>query len=176
MPETLQVTNQRSQNFYAEQILKTLGASKYGRGTFDTGRAGVKLYLVEAVGVGEAEFTLSDGSGLSPDNRCSPRALAQVLLHAARQPWAGIYRDSLAVSGESGTLEKRLRGKTTAGKVHGKTGYIGGVSALSGYAETQHHGTWAFSILVNDFQSLAAARKFQDELVQAWIERPAPPK
>ncbi len=175
MPATLEVTNRRSQNFYAEQILKTMGAVKYGRGTFDSGRTCAKLFL-DTLGVPEAEVTLSDGCGLSPQNRFSPWALTRVLLHATKQPWAKMYADSLAVAGENGTLEKRLREEGVKGRVKGKTGYIGGVSALSGYVETKHNGTWAFSILVNGFRSLAAARSFQDDLVKAWIEHPLEPQ
>lgn len=170
MPATLQVCNQRSQNFYAEQIFKTLGAVKYGKGTFETGRACVKLFL-NVIGVPEEEFAISDGCGLSSDNLYSPAAITRVLCDAWKAPWRKVYVDSLAIGGRAGTLEKRFREEAYRGRVHGKTGYIASVSTLSGYAETQHHGTWAFSILVNHFRpDLGHVREFQDDLVKAWID------
>jgi len=172
MPETLQVTNARSQNFYAEQLLKTMAAAQNGQGTFEGGAACMRAFL-EAVGVPAEEFTVSDGCGLSAENRYSPAAITRVLAHAWKQPWAKTYIDSLAVSGESGTLQKRFREKDYAGRVKGKTGYIASVSTLSGYVETKHHGTWAFAILVNRFKTdLSRVRKFQDDLVKTWIDLP----
>lgn len=170
MALTVQVTNQRSQNFYAEQIFKTLGAVKHGQGTIEHGQACVREALL-ALDIPAEQFTIVDGCGLAAGNRVSASALTRVLGAAWRAPWSGPFVASLAIGGEAGTLEKRFRDKACKGKVRGKTGYISGVSALSGYVETTHHGAWAFSILVNKFKTdLSRVRAFQDELVRACIE------
>ena len=90
------------------------------------------------------------GSGLSRDNRVSARQLTALVEGVlARDPTsARVFRESLAVAGRSGTLEKRLRGTAAEGRVFAKTGWIRGTSALSGYVETLEGALLCFSILV----------------------------
>ena len=59
-----------------------------------------------------------------------------------------LFRDSLAVSGQSGTLDDRMRTPRMRGKVQAKTGFISGVSALSGVAKSDAGPEYVFSILV----------------------------
>ncbi|MCA8921688.1 MAG: D-alanyl-D-alanine carboxypeptidase/D-alanyl-D-alanine-endopeptidase [Planctomycetes bacterium] len=132
LPRTLQVTNQRSQNFYAECLLKTIGREKGERGTWLAGAKRVKDFAASA-GADPAQVTVADGSGLSRENRLSARALTAVLSHMQRGAHAEIYRGSLASPGEEGTLKRRLRGLPPTAEVRGKTGTLTGVSALSGY-------------------------------------------
>ena len=62
-----------------------------------------------------------------------------------------LFIESLAVGGETGTLARRLR---TAGlhgaTVRAKSGYINGVSCLSGFVTTADGRRRCFSIMVND--------------------------
>ncbi|MEZ6187351.1 MAG: D-alanyl-D-alanine carboxypeptidase/D-alanyl-D-alanine-endopeptidase [Planctomycetota bacterium] len=134
LPRTLQVTNQRSQNFYAECLLKTVGKVKGGRGSWLSGAQEVRGFALE-VGAPKTQVIVADGSGLSRENRLSARALTTVLAHMAQGQDLAIYRDSLARPGEEGTLQRRLRGLPAGAEVFAKTGTLTGVSALSGYLE-----------------------------------------
>jgi D-alanyl-D-alanine carboxypeptidase/D-alanyl-D-alanine-endopeptidase (penicillin-binding protein 4) len=140
--------NTYSNNACADQLFLTMGRWQFGRGTREGGRAATALAL-ERLGLGTQEFVQVDGSGLSRDNRISARqitALVDAVLTGEPRA-AQAFRESLAVGGESGTLDKRLA--SLEGRVHAKTGFIAGVSALSGYLETADGRTLAFSILVD---------------------------
>ena len=46
-----------------------------------------------------------------------------------------VYYDSLAVAGEDGTLDDRMRGTAAAGNSHAKTGTLNVAVCLSGYVD-----------------------------------------
>ncbi|MGZ5342469.1 MAG: D-alanyl-D-alanine carboxypeptidase, partial [Solirubrobacterales bacterium] len=69
---------------------------------------------------------------------------------------------SLAVAGQSGTLDKRMRVTAAAGRCRGKTGTLNSVSALSGYCTGAGHTT-VFSILINK-TNISRAHLVQDRM------------
>ena len=88
---------------------------------------------------------------------------------------ARLYRDSLAVKGRKGTLDDRLRGTAAEGRVFAKTGWIAGVSALSGYAVPEGAPPVVFSILIEYPSALGGLnsgcfKPLQDELVLLLFE------
>lgn len=163
LADAVAVANQRSQNFYAEQILKTLGRETQGKGTWAGGAAAVAEFLRQAKIRGP--FHTSDGSGLARGNRFSARQLAAVLAYINCRRTSTLYWRSLAQPGKAGTLANRRFLRPLQGRLFAKTGYIRGVSALSGYLECMSGRLLAFSILVNNFRaSLADVRKTQDRI------------
>ena len=71
-----------------------------------------------------------------------------------RRKEGGVFLESLPQSGRDGTLHKRLHQAPYAGRILGKTGYIAGVSALSGYVlDEENRPVLAFSVLINDVPS-----------------------
>lgn len=148
--QLVSIVNKPSQNFYADQLLKTLGFAKYGLGSFKTGEKAVREFLANA-GIDAAPLQMLDGSGLSRQNLVAPRLTVQLLAFMAWQPEGQYYHDSLPIAGVDGTLAKRLRNSPAEGKVHAKTGYIGRVRCLSGYATTRDKHRLAFSMMVNNY-------------------------
>ncbi|MBA3707964.1 MAG: D-alanyl-D-alanine carboxypeptidase/D-alanyl-D-alanine-endopeptidase, partial [Planctomycetes bacterium] len=61
----LTLMNQHSQNFYAEQMLRLVGARRGGDGSIDSGRRAVLEILAGPLGTSASTLTLLDGSGLS---------------------------------------------------------------------------------------------------------------
>ena len=177
LADAIAVANQRSQNFFAEQILKTLGASKRGVGSRANGIAQVMGFLREA-GVAEGSVELTDGCGLSPGNLATPEAVVALLSFMHRSREYELFRDSLAVNGAGmGTMRNRLK-EAAAGRIYAKTGSVKsrGVSALSGYAQARG-GEWvAFCILVNDAgqENYYAAKMFEDSVCRAILGVPNP--
>ena len=81
--------NKFSNNFMAEQVLRTVGAEvEEGPGSTASGLVVVQRYL-ESLGLDEAEFQLVNGSGLSREARLTPAALNAVLLDMAHDPTVG---------------------------------------------------------------------------------------
>jgi D-alanyl-D-alanine carboxypeptidase/D-alanyl-D-alanine-endopeptidase (penicillin-binding protein 4) len=158
--------NKMSNNFTAEQILKTLGAEIKGPpGTAKKGLEIVEDFLKKS-GVDLKRLTLVDGSGLSRDNRLSPHAINRVLVHMYNDfSLRAEYMASLAVAGVDGTLNGRFNNTNAIGKIRAKTGRIRGVAALSGYIFTKQGELLAFSMLMNNFRtSTEQVQKIQDKI------------
>ncbi len=150
LKQLVAIVNKPSQNFYADQLLKTLGYVRYGRGSFEAGERVVREMLA-AAGIDTTSLRMLDGSGLSRQNLVEPRMTVGLLAYMAWQPEAKAFFDSLPIAGVDGTLRKRLKGTEAEGKVHAKTGYIGRVRCLSGYTTTRDRHRVAFSMMVNNY-------------------------
>lgn len=168
MRQTISVTNKRSQNFYAEQILKTLGAHINGEGSFESG-IDVLHNFMNKLGFHSDEYQIEDGSGLSRDNRLSPYMITSLLTYMHKHPHGKVLYDSLPVSGKDGGLKNRLVSPQYKNRIHAKTGYIAKVSTLSGYINTPNGDVLAFSILMNNFNNLRIIRKVQDDICRTLI-------
>lgn len=160
----------RSQNWFAELLVKALGREVRGEGSWAAGLAVERDFLTRVVGIDSAEVVLRDGSGLSSSNRISPRALVTLLEHVRTAPGQRIVRAALPVSGRSGSLERRL--EDLPGRVTAKTGYIGGVDALAGYLALPEGREVVFAIVSNESREPSARMKAGiDDVVRA-IARP----
>ena len=169
MAQSVEVANTNSQNFYAEQILKTLGMEIKGEGSFAAGQEVLKEFMLE-LGYPPDRYRIDDGSGLSRENRLSPRMIVDILSFMYRHEEGNVFYSSLSESGADGTLHIRLKEEPYKGRVKAKTGYISKASALSGYVETVSDKTLAFSILINDFKvSNSEIKQIQDSICKVLV-------
>ena len=146
--QDITVTNKISQNLHAELLLRLLGKIFGSEGSFEQGTRVVRQFMVNA-GVEDGDFFLYDGSGLSPDDRITPRAFTKLLTYASQQPWGAGWRETLPVAGVDGTLAGRFKNSPLKGHMWAKTGTMNEVNALSGYLTADSGKALAFSILVN---------------------------
>jgi len=163
--DVLERCNVDSQNLYAEALFKRLASEVTGsRGDWASGVAVMRMILQEklsgARGVGVAtDAVIADGSGMSRENRVTARLMARWLEAMSQEPVAPIYYESLPIAGEEGTLRKRFRNNALEGEVRAKSGYLSGVSCLSGYVMGADNTPVAvFSVLVNDIPKNVAIR------------------
>ncbi|MGB0715888.1 MAG: D-alanyl-D-alanine carboxypeptidase/D-alanyl-D-alanine endopeptidase [Phycisphaerae bacterium] len=153
---------------YSEALLKRMGyAAGANRGvrspgSWASGRKAMTDFLNKA-GIDTKRFELSDGSGLSRDNRATAEQLCQLLAFAHKRPYAQTVIDSLAVAGVDGTLRRQMREQK--GRVVAKTGTMTGIRTLSGYILSKSgERKLAFAIMFNDFPgSTTPYREIQDE-------------
>jgi len=135
----------------------------------------LKLRLASA-GIDSLDVSAVDGSGLSPQDLVTPRALVRWLTAMERDSTLGApFSSLLPAPGERGTLEHRFGGAGPDRPLHAKTGTLTNVSALSGYAVTGDGDRVVFSILSNgNSGSTAGARAIEDALVEriARFRRP----
>lgn len=89
---------------------------------------------------------LGDTSGLSNENRISPRLLVDVLRMAATDPSLSRLAVALPVSGLDGTLANRW---LEPGLVRAKTGTLVTVVSLAGYAPTADGRLLAFAVMAD---------------------------
>jgi D-alanyl-D-alanine carboxypeptidase/D-alanyl-D-alanine-endopeptidase (penicillin-binding protein 4) len=152
--------NRESDNFYAEMLLKQLGALNGAIGTSAAGGRAVVAAMREA-GITVDGVRIVDGSGLSGLDRLTAEALVGVISVGLADPAVrGPFARSLAVSGVSGTLSNRL--PALRGRVKGKTGTTNRACTLSGVIG----GSVVFAVLENgDPVASWAARAAQDRFV-----------
>ncbi len=136
-------TNAPSDNFFAETLLKDLGARYGGAGSTAAGVAVVKAQVAAGFGLHPA---LNDGSGLSYADHTSPLQVVTLLDKLSQDP---AFVDSLAVAGQSGTLQDEMKGTVAQGRCRGKTGTLRAVSNLAGYCRSANGDTLAYAFLMN---------------------------
>ncbi len=140
-----------SNNHIGESLVKALAAH---RGAVPAGwREGIRALRAELArnGIDVEGLTVVDGSGLSYDNKVSPRAFVAALLQADRSFRFGPeFVAALPISATDGTLEKRA--EAVAYDVRAKTGNLTRITGLSGYARRPGGGVALFSVLVNGFR------------------------
>jgi serine-type D-Ala-D-Ala carboxypeptidase/endopeptidase (penicillin-binding protein 4) len=149
-----------SDNFFAETLLKDLGARFAGTGATAAGATLVEQTISTQFGV---HPRVVDGSGLSPADQTSPLQVTDLLVGLAATPIGSILRQSLAVAGRSGTLKHRMRDTGAAGRCQGKTGTLTGVSNLVGYCQSAGGHLLAFAIFTDGIETLTA-HTFQDHM------------
>lgn len=168
LAEMIHGLNRYSNNFMAEMVLRGLGGHLPGPpGTAAKGLAAIGKGLRE-IGIPEEEIQLHTGSGLSRQCRASPRTFCRVLLKACEDPAIGrAFFESLAISGEEGTLKNRLQ--RTGAAIRGKTGTLSDVVAFAGYVTNLKGGLYAVTILLNQVNHLAEAREALDAFLEALV-------
>ncbi|HSR68005.1 MAG TPA: D-alanyl-D-alanine carboxypeptidase/D-alanyl-D-alanine-endopeptidase [Acidobacteriota bacterium] len=150
-----------SQNLYGETLVKTLDRSPRLK-RYEDGREEVESTLTSA-GIPPDSYILRDGSGLSRYNFLSADMLIRLLEAVHRHPQREAFVSFLPVSGESGTISRRMKGTAAEGRVQAKTGTLANVRALSGFITTQGGEVLAFSMIANNFaQPMRSAEYLQD--------------
>ena len=156
-----------SQNLYAELLLRTLGVVE--RSDASQGPA-VLTDVLDHWGAGPDAAIVADGSGLSRHNLTSAHTVALVLTRMLDPRHREAWLAALPVAGVDGTLERRMRGTPAEGRVYAKTGSIGYVRSLSGYARTAEDKWMTFSIIANNFAGSVAAADV-DRITEAAVNR-----
>jgi D-alanyl-D-alanine carboxypeptidase/D-alanyl-D-alanine-endopeptidase (penicillin-binding protein 4) len=160
----------QSDNFYAEMILKTLGAEATGGPARSRDGARVVSEWLRQVGAADAETVVANGSGLYDANRASPWTLARALRAAYLDPAIRPeFVAQLAVGGVDGTLRSRFRRHGRTRRVRAKTGTLANLDALSGYVLRESGGALAFSIIVSGIGNHRQARQRIDRVVEQMI-------
>ncbi|MEE9382300.1 MAG: D-alanyl-D-alanine carboxypeptidase/D-alanyl-D-alanine-endopeptidase [Nannocystaceae bacterium] len=171
--EYLRSINKLSNNFMAEQLLRTLapGEGATAQAALDQ----IRTYLT-SIGMSGEGLHIGNGSGLYDNNRITTHQMTYLLATmAADFRYAAEFMSSLSTMGIDGTAKSRLRGTTAAGWVRSKTGTLEGVSALSGYVGAPTARRFAFSFLLNDLgkRDTRRARALQDRVVELLAEAAA---
>ena len=160
--------DRQSDNFYAEMLVKVLGAAERSKGTTWDGTRVVRAEL-RSRGVPLRGVVTADGSGLSSYDRLTAKATAKLLRSAlADEDISTAFVGSLPVAGVNGTLVDRMTSGPAYRNVYAKTGTTDSASALSGYVRSRY----VFSILMNGSPiPWWYARQAQDRFAQVLARR-----
>ncbi|NWF88614.1 MAG: D-alanyl-D-alanine carboxypeptidase/D-alanyl-D-alanine-endopeptidase [Ignavibacteriaceae bacterium] len=162
LKEIIKIINKNSQNFFAEQLMKTIGLEKKGFGSIENGLEACNAIFQE-MGINPDNMIILDGSGLSRSNLVTPKQIVSLLNFMYQHKYYLPFYNSLPIAGVDGTLANRMKGSKAENNVRAKTGFIGGVRSLSGYVNTGDNEPIVFSMIVNNFTvPLKLAENIQD--------------
>ncbi|MDG2021882.1 MAG: D-alanyl-D-alanine carboxypeptidase/D-alanyl-D-alanine-endopeptidase [Phycisphaerales bacterium] len=167
--------NEASQNLYAESLLKRSVHESTGRpGSWTDADRTIERIAAERLGAAAPSLTsnirIEDGSGLSRRNLVTTRFLTAWLDSFHDDPeLSEVFVESLARGGEEGTLKSRFTElRETSTHVDAKTGFMTGVSCLSGFVTAEDGRRWSFSIFCNGFRGTSIpAKRLQEAIVMA---------
>lgn len=152
--DIVHVVNKRSQNMYADALLKDLSLSdSVSVGGHVEGVAWAK-HVFAAAGIDTTIMQMADGSGLTRINLFAPEMTVALLRYMYTYPDSSIrnaFVSSLPFTGESGNPLGAMFRAPGAPFVQAKTGTINYARALSGYLTTQSGKMYAFSFMVNHY-------------------------
>ena len=130
----------KSINLYGEALIKTFAFEKNGFGNTNDGVKIVKDFWKQK-GIDEDELNISDGSGLSPQNRVTTHAQVEVLKYAKTKDWFQYY----------------LNGFPDYNGMTMKSGTIRDVKGFAGYHKAKDGKEYIFSFLVNNYSGRTSA-------------------
>ncbi|MFW5735684.1 MAG: D-alanyl-D-alanine carboxypeptidase/D-alanyl-D-alanine-endopeptidase [Oceanidesulfovibrio sp.] len=160
-------TNRESHNFYAEQLLKTMGAVKMNLGTARAGAEAVMSWAA-TMGVDRGSLVMVDGSGLSRKNLVSPRAMVAMLGSMRNAPAFESFYETMPVAGCHGSLANRMCGTLAENVARAKVGYVTHDISLAGYTRNQGGEWYAYALFVNNHAgAVRDAKAMQDAIVIA---------
>ncbi|MGI0485769.1 D-alanyl-D-alanine carboxypeptidase [Pantanalinema rosaneae CENA516] len=158
LAELLKKMNRYSNNAMAEMIADSVG-----------GAQAVAQKVVAVTGVAANEVQLVNGSGLSVDNRLSPRTVAAMFRAIDRylQPYQMTIADIFTQVGQDeGILDQRpLPNRAVL-----KSGSLDAVSALAGALPTENQGVVWF-VIMNGGTNLEGFRASQEALLQQLVNQ-----
>jgi serine-type D-Ala-D-Ala carboxypeptidase/endopeptidase (penicillin-binding protein 4) len=132
----------KSVNLFGEAFVKTIALEKAKLASTEKGVELIKKFWSQH-GIEPSSINIKDGSGLSPANRVTTKALVTVLQFAKQQPWFTSFFNALP---EINTIKM-------------KDGYIADVRSYSGYVKSKNGNEYTFSFIVNNFDGSASAAR-----------------
>jgi len=175
LAEIVRLCMKYSNNQIAEALVKQLGVRTGAGGSWAAGASEMRRVLA-GLGVDPGGFSLVDGSGLSYQNKATPRALVQALRSGEDSfDFGPEWVAAMPLANLDGTLEDRASGAT--GAVRAKTGTLTRVTALSGWVRLASGERARFSILVNGYRggdgpAMDAVDDFVTAIANAPLEQP----
>lgn len=164
LSDIIRETNKNSNNFYAEQLLKTIGLEIYDFGTIDNGVKAMRG-IFENMGINIDNLLITDGSGLSRLNWVTPKHIVNLLSYMYKSEHFKAFYNSLPIAGRDGTLADRMKNSAAENNVRGKTGYLNGVTALSGYLNTVDDEPIVFTMIVNNSLVPSSLAQYLQDMV-----------
>ncbi len=140
----IQDVNKYSNNFMIEMMVKRLGDGNWPKGI-----QRIQTFYQSVLTLGPDKVAITDGSGLSKDNRLSARTLAMVLRAAWNDFEVGPeFVDSLKIIGGE-PWQLHIKDPNLARRIRCKTGHLTDVTSVCGYLQTPDGHLRVFAILLN---------------------------
>lgn len=165
----LNESNKRSDNFSAE-MLRQITEAEY-RIRFN--RNFLPAEYLKEKGVFTEKLLSADGSGISRNNRASSKTIASLLgiIFNSREIFP-VFFNSLSAAGIDGTLKERFAGSVLKENFRGKSGWLAGISSLSGYVKTKNGKSVIVSIIINDTtRGIGYYNKIEEKILEEICQK-----
>lgn len=147
MDEIMRACIRRSENMFAESILRTYAMLNGKEATPDAGSA-LEMEYWRRRGLDIENVRVVDGSGLSRENRLTAKFLGEVLRKMAGD---ADYVSFFPLAGQEGTLRSFLKGTSLDSYIALKTGSMNGVQCYAGYKlDYDYQPTHVVVVMVNN--------------------------
>jgi len=151
LSDIIKVVNHKSNNLFADMILLTISKEFKQVYSWDMGVSVVKDFWNERIDF-ENNFRIKDGSGLTPKNLIATQGMVDLLTWMKNNSeYFDVFKASLAIGGESGTLKSVFKNPSLKNKVFGKSGSMEGVLGYCGYYIDKKAHYNAFCIITNNY-------------------------
>jgi D-alanyl-D-alanine carboxypeptidase/D-alanyl-D-alanine-endopeptidase (penicillin-binding protein 4) len=164
LKDIIKETNKNSNNYFAEQLIKTIGYKQFNYGSVENGLKACRD-LFNDMGVNLDYMYMVDGSGLSRLNLVTPRHIVNLLSYMYKSEAFETLYNSLPIAGIDGSLSARMRRTGAENNVRAKPGYNTGVSSLAGYVKTFEGEPLVFCMMVNNYIVPAALATYIQDLI-----------
>ncbi len=155
----IRTTNEDSNNLYCEAILKAIAKKQKDDSSTSKGIEAIEDFW-KGKGLSLEGFFMNDGSGLSAKNALTSSHFTKILtlIHKDKEAYS-LFRNTLPVSGKTGTMKYMFRGTSAEGKIFAKTGSMTRIRSYTGYMDSAKGKKLAFSIIVNNYEGESSAMR-----------------
>jgi D-alanyl-D-alanine carboxypeptidase/D-alanyl-D-alanine-endopeptidase (penicillin-binding protein 4) len=153
LKDIIYILNKRSNNLFAEQLVKMLGYVRKGKGSTEEGLQVIKAFLEEN-NIQTEGLKLFDGSGLSHTNTITAKMMVKLLTKISQSSFFNSFYHSLGIAGDKEDISfyKSFGANSAAAKnARIKSGLITGARSHSGYVRNKSGRLIAFSMIANKF-------------------------
>jgi D-alanyl-D-alanine carboxypeptidase/D-alanyl-D-alanine-endopeptidase (penicillin-binding protein 4) len=133
--------NQKSINLFGEHLLKAIAQKEGKEISTSAGVKVLKKFWLDKAGIDGDALNIYDGSGLSPSNRISTLAMAQILQTVKKESWFPGFYESLPLYNN----------------MKMKSGSISDVIAYTGYHISEDGTPLVFSFIINNYSGGSSA-------------------
>lgn len=138
------------------------------------GNTVVRRFLKKELHVNpDSVVVIHDGCGLCIHDKVTPRLLVRLFHYSYAHKYIyNVLRAYLPISGETGTLHRRMTKPEVKGRIQAKTGTLtreNGLTSLAGYAYTKNGHMLTFAIIQNGLP-VADARLWQDKFCKEMVK------
>ena len=149
--EIIYWTNFKSNNLYAEHLLKYIAYKKSGIGRENEGTDIITSFWRNK-GVDVNGFFMNDGCGLSRSNVITTKTETQILRWMANGKNFRAYYKSFPIAGMIGPLDNFCEGTSAKDNLCAKSGYITRARGYAGYVKNKKGEMLCFSLLANNYE------------------------
>ncbi|SFE90068.1 D-alanyl-D-alanine carboxypeptidase / D-alanyl-D-alanine-endopeptidase (penicillin-binding protein 4) [Thermophagus xiamenensis] len=169
LSDIVRAINHYSINLAADHLLISIGqtARQENAPDWDVGIQLIKNYWANKK---QSYFlNIKDGSGLAPQSSVSPAFLVDMLADIySDSSRFETFKNSLAISGVSGTLKYIWNQSALKGMVYGKSGSMKDVLGYAGYVFRDGQSPLAFAVMVNHHgKDNSEIKKY----IERWLEK-----